>query len=292
MSRSALDLIDRIGRIEVRPFLAPIPDAGCVVVATLQNGIQFNYQVVREPGWWVLHCDQSTVRRFEAPGSMFEIVQFLNALPRFLVIAVHRLRADTWLAIPWNTSDATQRGWPHSEPKPVHLVRDAIRPFDIIVARRLRQTLLYDTLDEGLGTSAISEAMRRRFDSGDAAAIIAGTPPEMEAVQTLLADYESEMRRRTLERAEAEERNSLGGRLRWHLAFVGAELLGWHEAGEGYEVRWRHDAHEYTMLLRRDLQIQSAGICLDGTDQSHNLSTIVGVMEEARKRGRQNDDDW
>ena len=71
----------------------------------------------------------------------------------------------------------------------------------------------------------------------------------------------------------------------WHLAFVGAEFLGWHEAGEGYEVRWRHGGHEYRTRLRQDLQVESADICLDGTDLRHNLSSIVAVMEEGRRRG-------
>ena len=149
MKRSTLDLIDEIGCIQVRPFLAPIPDADSVVVMTVQGGVQFNYRVVRDPGWWVLHCDQVAVRRVEAPTSMFETVRFLAALPRFLVLAVHRLRADTWLVVPWNGSDAEQRGWPRGEPQAMHLVQDAIRPFDVVVARRLGRTLLYDSLDEG-----------------------------------------------------------------------------------------------------------------------------------------------
>ena len=62
MSRSTLDLIDQIGHIRVRPFLAPIPDAERVVVTTVQEGVQFNYHLVQEPGWWVLHCDQVEVR--------------------------------------------------------------------------------------------------------------------------------------------------------------------------------------------------------------------------------------
>ena len=150
MSRSTLDLIDQIGRIRVRPFLAPIPDAESVVVTTVQEGVQFNYRLVREPGWWVLHCDQVEVRQVEPLSSMFETVRYLAALPRFLVIAVHRLRADTWLVVPWNGSDAAQRGWHRGEPRAIHLVRDAIRPFDVVVARRLGSTLLYDSLDEGL----------------------------------------------------------------------------------------------------------------------------------------------
>ena len=43
--------------------------------------------------------------------------------------------------------------------------------------------------------------------------------------------------------------------------------------------------------LRQDLQVASAGICLDGTDQAHNLSSIVGVMDEA-VRGGMDDEDW
>ncbi len=281
MKRGAIDLIEKIGRIQVRPFLAPIPDAGTVVVTTVQEGVRFNYRVTREPGWWVLHCDRSAVRQVETPHSMFEVVQYLAALPRFLVIAVHRLRADTWMVVPWNASDAAQRGWPDGEPRPLHLVRDAVRPFDVLVARRLGQTMLYDTLDDGLGTSVVAEAMRNAFDTGREAVAAAGTPPEMRRAFALLNDYTGALARTEEERSRAPVERQL----RWHLAFVGAELLGWNEAGEGYEVRWRYNDREHTVLLRRDFQVASAGICLDGTDLHHNLSSIVGVMDEATRRG-------
>jgi len=292
VSRSTLDLIDEIGRIRVRPFLAPIPDAENVVVTTVQEGVQFNYRLAREPGWWVLHCDQVGVRRVEAPTSMFEMVQFLAALPRFLAIAVHRLRADTWLVAPWNSSDAAQRGWRDGEPKAMHLVRDGIRPFDVVVARRLGRTLLYDCLDEGLGAAPAGEAVRESFGSDTEDVRALGVTPEMRRAHSILEDYGAAVRRAERERAENERQTSLEGRLRWHLAFVGAELLGWHEAGEGYEVRWRHGGQEYRTSLRRDFQVQSAGICLDGTDPRHNLSSIVAVMEEGRRRGINDDWDW
>ena len=47
----------------------------------------------------------------------------------------------------------------------MHLVRDAIRPFDVVVARRLGSTLLYDSLDEGLGAGRVSEAVRDSLSS-------------------------------------------------------------------------------------------------------------------------------
>ena len=290
MTHSRIDLINRIGRIEVRPFLAPIPDARSVIVTTIQEGIQFNYRITEEPGWWILYCNQSTIRRVEKPTSMFEIIQFLEVLPRFLVIAVHRLRTDTWMVVPWNTSDANQRGWHDGEPKALHLVRDNIRPFDVVVTRRLGQILYYDTLEDSLGTTSISEKMREEFNAGRIDSQMIGAPPEMWRVHSILSDYVSTVQRTEQERIQVEYRQSVEGQLRWHLAFVGAELRGWHEAGEGYEVHWRYEGHERTTILRRDFQVASAGICLDGTDQRHNLSTIVGVMEQARNR--EMDDEW
>ena len=118
VSRSTLDLIDQIGHIRVRPFLAPIPDAERVVVTTVQEGVQFNYHLVQEPGWWVLHCDQVEVRQVEPLRRMFETVRYLAALPRFLVIAVQQLRADTWMVVPWNGSFAPGGGFePSMSPK-------------------------------------------------------------------------------------------------------------------------------------------------------------------------------
>lgn len=292
MKLDSVDLIDKIGRIRVLPFLAPIPDAGSVVVSTIQEGMRFRYRIERAPGWWVLHCDQTTVRRVESPTSMFEIVRYLEALPRFLVIAVHRLHEDTWMVVPWNYGDAGQRGWSGGQPRAVHLVRDGIRPFDVLYVRRLGQTLLYDTLDTGLGTALISEEARALFDSGGDDGRVAAAPREMEEAHDLLRGYVLGLRRAERLRDERERRDSVECKLRWHLGFMGADLVGWHEAGEGYEVRWSYEGREYATTLRRDLQVASAGICLNGTDQRHNLSSIVAVMEEASRQGRDSQDDW
>ncbi len=292
MKRDSLELIDKIGRIKVRPFLAPVPDAGSVVVSTIQEGMQFRYRISRDPGWWVLYCDQTRVQRVDPPASMFDIVRYLEALPRFIVIAVHRLHEDTWMVVPWNYGDAGQRGWPGGQPRAVHLVRDSIRPFDVLSVRRLGRTLLYDTVDTGIGTASISEEARTLFDSGRDDARVAGAPPEMEEAHDLLRGYVLGLRRAERLRDERQGRDSVEGKLRWHLGFMGAELVGWHEAGEGYEVRWSHEGREYTTTLRRDFQVASAGICLDGTDQRHNLSSIVAVMEQAHRQGRDAQDEW
>ena len=73
------------------------------------------------------------------------------------------------------------------------------------------------------------------------------------------------------------------GRLRVALEYSGAVLRAWTELGEGYEVVWEHEGEEYRTVIRRDLFVESAGICLSGRDSDYNLSAIVHVMRLARE---------
>ena len=98
-------------------FVAPIPNAEQVEVFTVQDNVPYQLKVVRPMvGWFQLSPDRhdddawkwATIGR---RADVHERIDYLNQLPRFYVIMLYRLAAQTWLCIPFNRSDAEQRGW-------------------------------------------------------------------------------------------------------------------------------------------------------------------------------------
>ena len=283
---SLVDVVEQVGSHTPKPFIAPIPDAEVVDVFTLQDGIPYTFKLrAQSPGWWqVVPVSKSWAHLGEVPQSC-DILAYLDQLPRFYAICCFRLSERTWLVVPYNASDTAQRGWPNGEPRAMHLVRHAIRPFDVVVTRSLAGTLLYEDLDTRLGNWLFTESLRFAVEE-DSIEPSASTRNDFKNAYQIVYHRKVELKAEAQRQAIEKQHYTTEGKLRWQLAFMGANLESWLESGEGYKVTWSHEGERYSMRLRRDKRIASAGICLDRTDSSHNLSSIVAVMEEAKRLER------
>lgn len=281
----ALNLIDELDTHKPKRFLAPVLDADRVRIHVLLDSIPYRFGVRHnEPGWWMLKPVSKSKAKVDSPvNSMMDVMNYLQGLPRFLVIALFRVRASTWLVVPFSSADAAQRGWPNGEPRQLHLVRHRIEPFDVLEARQLGNTLIYHLRSSAYGVSRITMAMRQNLLTEPSS-----WPdiPGMRSAWFILQEHIKEQRRQRRQEAVAKRKASIEEQLRWHLAFMGAELNTWHEAGNSYRVTWTHGGQSYSMDVARSGFIESAGVCLDGTAGRHNLSAIVNVMEEHRRLGR------
>lgn len=281
-------LFDALNRVTLPPpFVAPIPDAREVVVFTIHNEIPYHLTVLNaRPGWYTIVPTNEISATIGDIAGVDERIDYLDELPRFYVIALFYLSSDTFLVRPLSEADATQRGWNHAEPRQLHLVRGSVNPFDVLVARDLAGTLIFDSVDMRLGNYEKSRRFREYLRVGgmtrtdnnwsDAYLII------NKRYQELRKKREQEERIRMMQELRASTEDTL----RFELAFMGAELEGWQESGSEYVVSWSYNGASYSMRVSREMRIESAGICLAGTDRQHNLSSIVGVMEEARRLHR------
>ena len=200
------------------------------------------------------------------------------------MIILFRVAERTWLCIPYNAADAAQRGWANGEPRSLHLIRHAMGPFDVAVARDLAGMLLYEDINTSLHTSPISVEMRRCLARGDVE-FPKASPDFRNAYEILSRRRQEVSRQQQLEAIEARQQGD-EGQVRFDLEFMGASLLALTETGEGYSVTWEFDGCTHTTRVGRDMKVQSAGICLDSTDKQHDLSSIVQVMERARELHR------
>lgn len=286
-ARNLLGVVKRAGANRLQPFVAPVPEAEEVTLFTVQNGVPYRFGVSRvEPGWWEFDTAINPVR----PAYVREILAPLSSLPRFYVIAVHALSPYTWLCVPASNQDASQRNWRNGQPRPLHLVRAELQPFDLIVARDMAGVLLFDDVDMRLDQTALREGQRLWLEGHE---LDDSKHREVASVYGMLQALQERQKQLQLEVAERESRARLAaelqteeGRIRHELAFMGAELVDWRKMPTGYSVTWKDDKRAYTMTIRPDMRVSSAGICLAGTDSEHTLASIVAVMKRGHELRR------
>lgn len=105
-----------------------------------------------------------------------------------------------------------------------------------------------------------------------------------------------EAERRAREAAEREKQaaelvrwqETLEGRISLALSHTGAELINWRRSGGRQAVvRYRLGVRRFECVIdTNSLQILDAGICLEGTDQELNLSSLPSAVQEAIASGQ------
>jgi len=283
MSKKVLELIEELAQegraLRERVILAPVPESRQAFVNVLISGRPYRLKLKKpSPGWWLLKpLSDFEAETIEEPLP-WQVARYLKELPSIRVIAAYRLGGQTWLVYPWNSGDARQRGWPLQGsaplPKALYLVSGAVRPFDVLVARVLGNLLLCDEYDRRLLWAPASTQLRKAFEHDwKKQPQVKGATAEERAVFSMLQSRIWEERKKTVEE-----------KIESALAYSGAALKAWTEYGGGYEVIWTHDGREYRTIIRQDLFCESAGICLSGRDSDYNLSAIVHVLAQARRR--------
>lgn len=273
-----LNTINRIANHEPQPFIAPIPISNMTKVFTLQDEIPYWFTAnVIDTGWFLLHPGNTVASNYpyayaERTATAIERLKYLEQLPRFHVIALFPID-NNWLVMPFNISDANQRGWDNGRPRLMYLPEGSIGDCQVVHARQLGNILLYDAPAQIL-------LMRKSKESIIAKEIVR---VELERMKNEVAKLE-----------RLKKLQSVEGRIDESLKHSGAELVDWKLNVDGeYKIEWTYNGNGYTTMVDSKLRVVSAGVCLDGTDNWHSLSTIVHVMEDRRKEIESGDHgDW
>ena len=261
----------------LQEFIAPVVNT-IETIRVIINNHPYRFRVtVPTPGWYVFKPTSSTTAVLVREAFPFERALCLHASASLCTIAMRRVDSSRWLAFPFNQSEAAQKG-AQMQPFVTLLVSENIEPFTIVMTREWAGQYLFDSI-MAPPLKEFTEQLEKGLENPPSGK---GVGPELKTVYSLLTDEITEARKKTVE-----------GRIKSSVEFLGAELVGYKEFGDGYDVQYRDHGQVYRARISGSLRLQSAGICLSGLENQQSLTSCVAVMRRKGGYTRQyfNDDE-
>jgi hypothetical protein len=85
---------------------------------------------------------------------------------------------------------------------------------------------------------------------------------------------------------EEARRDKNEDRIKDALTRAGAKYQSYIERKDSYTIEYTIDGHKHRSVVNKDtLAVESAGICLAGTDRNFDLQSLVGVIRQGQNRG-------
>ncbi|HEX6779534.1 MAG TPA: hypothetical protein VF099_15085, partial [Ktedonobacterales bacterium] len=162
-------------------------------------------------------------------------------------------------------------------PVPVLLAEESIQPFDTLSARFDGRLFWYERRDPRRNPALAAYLRQSLNEQIEPKALHkSGLSAEERAAYSYAWSLLEEARRSKVEVQLADALAHAGGRLE---SFI--------ERDEAYTITYQVDGARHVSTVRKnDLTVLTAGICLSGQDQRFDLTSLVGVMREARHGGR------
>ena len=241
-------------------------------------------------GWSILEVQSTTRATWLRAATLSEREKYLALLPAVRFIALERNR-EIWHSFPAHAGDARFRL------NGVAPIRGAdksnIQMFDTVIARfdgthfwferadARRSPAIAEYLRTSLAEQITPDALHKKGLSGEeraAYALALYGPPEPEKVATDAATAPLSWN----PLAAIANPNTPDGRLAQSLNHAGGRLVSWMDRGDAYTVTYQFGAQTHTSTVRADdLSVMTSGICLSGRDRDFDLTSLVGVMQEA-----------
>jgi len=273
----ARNLINRLSQEskELPDVIAPVLINKSSVRVIVNNHPYRLYVEAPAAGWYVLRPTSSTRARVIREAEPFEIQECLRLSTSLRTIVMRRVTESRWLVFPFNLSDAQSKRFP-AGPLEVFLVDQNLEPFAVVNTRLWGGNLLYDNYissPEGV----LSEGIEGGRESPGPTP---GLNPEFRTVYSLLTDEIEKAKKATVE-----------GRIKSAVEYLGAELVGFKEFGDGYSVEFRDHGRTFRTKVSGSLRLISAGICLAGKDTEQTLASSVAVFRRMNSDRYYNDYD-
>ena len=242
-------------------------------------------------GWSVLEVQSTTRATWLRAATLSEREKYLALLPAVRFIALE-CGGEIWHSFPAHAGDARFRL------NGVAPVRGAdksnIQMFDTLIARfdgthfwfeksdARRSPALAEYLRTSLSEQIAPDALHKKGLSREeraAYALALYGPPEPEIIAPGDAATPSPSFNPL---AAIANPNTPDGRLAQSLNHAGGRLISWMNRGDAYTVTYQFGAQTHTSTVRADdLSVMTSGICLSGRDRDFDLTSLVGVMQQA-----------
>jgi hypothetical protein len=292
-----------------RQIIAPLLPKG--KIRTRLNGLVYEFKPRGEfLGWGSFRPVNEREAELEGEALPWQRAGYLELLPALRVILLwpdsDPKWPNTWLALPFNESDARQRfGLNGAEPVPVFLCDPTAgaQSFERVLARVDGGTLWFDQLDsladpthaewlrEASAQAQTPEKLLPGLSSSEKLALTFWQVRQLEVAERI----ERQQLRQAERRSQREQRewlrqyadpNHLEVRLRHALTKAEATLHSFSETTnpDGTPgpliVEWSENGqtYRYRSVIDRRLNVVSSGICLSGRDNDFDLTSLVNVM--------------
>jgi hypothetical protein len=254
-------------------FLAPVAGGGEVRVRIAGAVCRMRIQPRAFAGWGVFRPASFTLAQFDREATLAERRQYLQLFPAARMILVRRV-GETWIAMPGQRDDR----FAIDGDVIVHGVDDA-DAFDTAIVRFDGERFWFDEVDPQAEPSTAAYLRESIVTLLDPRRL---TRPGLTPAQRTA--YAAEHQARLRVKLESE-RATDEYRLRTAVEHAGAKLRGFSELSDVYRVTYTVDGRRHTSVVRkRDLSIQSAGVCLSGQDGNFDLASLVSVLHEGQQR--------
>jgi hypothetical protein len=264
-------LLNRLAAAEERflrsELLAPAVPGGTVGVRI--DGIICRFRIDRAfAGWGIFRPCAADRALLVRRATMTERQRYLDLLPERRMILCHRVGRE-WLGWPLHHGD-TRFGPPTLVPIRLPEDTDALA---VAITRFDGSQCWFDRLDEG-ADPAVAAYLRR--------ALADRLPVDALQRRGLTAESRTAYAA-ALQLIEAAEKDRTEARLERALGHAGAKLHGYREQDDCIRVEFTVDGERHVSVIgKRDLTVQLAGICLSGEDRKFDLSSLVSVLREAQ----------
>ncbi len=245
-------------------------------------------------GFGVLEAQSSESAKWLRPATKSEREKYLSLLPRVRLIALERGKGG------WVASPAQEGNGRVSLSGPVWMreVEEGVQAFDTVLARFdgthfwfeqmdsrrspsiaafLRESLANEITPEKLHKTGLSTQERASYTLA-----LFGPPPEAEV--EALSEFGRAIEPTPEEIYSRFDSRGTGieARLARSVDHGGARLVSFVERGSVVSVTYQFGDRTHTSTVRAgDLSVQTSGICLSGRDGDFDLTSLVGVMQEA-----------
>jgi hypothetical protein len=269
--KKLFDLLNQFARMESefleREFFAPCLPGGMVSVRI--QGVVCRFQIQDSfVGFGIFKPISQTQATLVRAATLMETQRYLELFVSRAMILVHK-QGHNWLGWPAHQGD---RRFGPPQLTPIRFLSEGQR-FDRIITRFDGNQDWFESIDER-GDSITAGFLRDQFESmaePDSINRKGLTLEERMAYQIAFAIRNELLRDRTEDR------------LRNALDHAGADFQSYTELEDGYRVEFKlGDTRHVSLVNKKDLSLQLAGICLSGQDHRFDLQSLVSVLNEDR----------
>ncbi len=291
---------DILGRLEAQEnafcgalILAPVIAGRAINAKIAGVACRLQLETAREArGFSVVEAISPIRAKWLRAATRLEREKYLALLPRVRFIALEQSK-QVWAAFPAHAGDAR---FQLNGAAIVREVESGVQAFDTLLTRFDGTHFWFEALDarrspaiaaylrESLASGVAPENLHKKGLSGEERAAYAlalyGPPPEEEpefAAPVVASESEIEV-------PINWRHNGIAARLARSVGHGGARLVSYIERDGVYSVTYRFGERTHTSTVRAgDLAVETSGICLSGRDGDFDLTSLVGVMQEAAK---------